>query len=255
MIYKRPDGKIFASSAKSGEVGVFDDIERGWGVTENTGYVPSLEQFNAIGKRTDEAIAYLMQNGVSEWDAGMQYKKGALVQTNAAVYKCIKPHNSTQNPNTKNSEYWSEVISYNELSQLCYQKNQIDEKLKALANKIIAYASKSTPNTAVLRDNQGDFETNKITLNKIKSNITTINNANVDLSLSDNFVINLSEQSVLTLSNAKAGESGVIIVNEATNITGYSSNIIFRVIPTGLKQSEVFAYFVQSEDSIRMGRV
>lgn len=47
------DGKVFASKAKSGEIADFPDIERGWGVTEKTGYIPTMEHFNGFGKRID----------------------------------------------------------------------------------------------------------------------------------------------------------------------------------------------------------
>lgn len=47
------DGKVFASKAKSGEIADFPDIERGWGVTESTGFIPTMEHFNGFGKRID----------------------------------------------------------------------------------------------------------------------------------------------------------------------------------------------------------
>lgn len=55
----------------------------------------------------------------------------------------------------------------------------------------------------------------------------------------------------LTLSNPTQGQSGVIIVNNATNITGYDAKLKLN----NLSATEVFAYFIQDSDNIRMGRV
>ncbi|CUU88855.1 Uncharacterised protein [Campylobacter hyointestinalis] len=77
----------------------------------------------------------------------------------------------------------------------------------------------------------------------------------IDLSQGDNFTVSLNTAGMLTLTNPSVGQSGVLIVSSATNISGFSSNISFRIVPTGLNSTETFAYFVQSEDVIKMGRV
>ena len=87
------------------------------------------------------------------------------------------------------------------------------------------------------------------------SKITTIASLEVDLRQSDNFVLNLSSPGKLTLKNGTVGQSGALIVRNATNITGYDAALGFRVVPTGLKATEVFAYFVVSENEIKIGRV
>lgn len=49
--------EVFASEALPGELEDFPDIKRGWGTTkESTGGIPPMKWFNAIQKRTDEAI-------------------------------------------------------------------------------------------------------------------------------------------------------------------------------------------------------
>ena len=87
------------------------------------------------------------------------------------------------------------------------------------------------------------------------SKITTITSLEVDLTQGDNFVLNLSSPGKLTLKNGTVGQSGALIVRNATNITGYDAALGFRVVPTGLKATEVFAYFVVSENEIKIGRV
>lgn len=87
------------------------------------------------------------------------------------------------------------------------------------------------------------------------SKITAETKNEIDLSLSDNFNITLSEQGILTLINANIGQSGVITIQNASNITGYGVNLKWRDVPKNLSQTETFAYFVVSDKDIRMGRV
>lgn len=87
------------------------------------------------------------------------------------------------------------------------------------------------------------------------SKVTSVSGNTVDLSQGDNFIVSLSQSNMLTLINPIVGQSGVLIISGATNISGFSANIQFRIVPTGLNNTETFAYFVQSEDVIKMGRV
>ncbi|CUU87920.1 tail fiber protein H [Campylobacter hyointestinalis subsp. hyointestinalis] len=87
------------------------------------------------------------------------------------------------------------------------------------------------------------------------SKVTSVTGNIIDLSQGDNFTVSLNTAGMLTLTNPSVGQSGVLIVSSATNISGFSSNISFRIVPTGLNSTETFAYFVQSEDVIKMGRV
>ena len=87
------------------------------------------------------------------------------------------------------------------------------------------------------------------------SKITTLTSLEVDLRQGDNFVLTPSAPGTLALKNGAVGQSGALIVRNATNITGYDAALGFRVVPTGLKATEVFAYFVVSENEIKIGRV
>ena len=82
----RPDGKIFASNAKTGEVEDFPDLERGWGVTfELTTGKPPMEWFNDITKRADLNLQYQKKTGqLSKFDQEYcdfigGYPKGAVL--------------------------------------------------------------------------------------------------------------------------------------------------------------------------------
>lgn len=122
MIYKIPDKKIFAGSAKSGELVEFPDIERGWGVTENTGFVPPMEYFNGAFNRVDNALMYLLQNGVSSWDKDLEYPIGALVQLEGKIYLCKQQH-TNQNPQ-QHADYWKDLTDF-------YTKAENDENFAA----------------------------------------------------------------------------------------------------------------------------
>lgn len=106
-IFERPDEQVFASNARPGEVEIFPNIERGWGIAfEQTEGKPPMEWFNAIFKRQDEAIRYLMQRGLPEWSATEEYPKGAFVQFKHLVYKAMTD-NTNKEP-IQNKDIWSE---------------------------------------------------------------------------------------------------------------------------------------------------
>ncbi|MFA1583787.1 hypothetical protein ACDT40_18100, partial [Proteus mirabilis] len=70
--------EVFASEALPGELEDFPDIKRGWGTTkESTGGIPPMKWFNAIQKRTDEAINNIANNTLG----GHSFKEGAILES------------------------------------------------------------------------------------------------------------------------------------------------------------------------------
>ncbi|MDH1106751.1 tail fiber protein [Pseudomonas otitidis] len=115
--YKRPDETVFASGAKTGEVENFPDIARGWGVSfDQTNGIPPMEWFNALFKRNDEALRYLLQRGIAEWSVTEEYAPGAYVQE---ASKCWKARliNLGKRPSTSRSEWVECNFTSDELSQ------------------------------------------------------------------------------------------------------------------------------------------
>lgn len=105
-LMNKPDEKIFASEAKEREVETFPDHTRGWGVSfEQTEGIPPMEWFNALFKRLDENIMYVLQRGLPEWSATVDYPKGAYVQHDGLSYKSLKETKGKQ-PNEANSQHW-----------------------------------------------------------------------------------------------------------------------------------------------------
>lgn len=79
--------EVFASEALPGELEAFPDIKRGWGTTkEVTGGIPPMKWFNAIQKRTDEAINAIAEGSIS----GYMFKDGATLDShNDLIYDDI----------------------------------------------------------------------------------------------------------------------------------------------------------------------
>ncbi|MEA1064756.1 pyocin knob domain-containing protein [Erwinia sp. HR93] len=110
---KRPDGEVFASGAKEGEVQEFPALSRGWGVTvdgqdatgssvtEPTNGIPPMEWFNRVQQRTDESILWLLQNAIPEWEAGTWPQKAVVIHDNV-VYRAARETSAEPNKNDGN---------------------------------------------------------------------------------------------------------------------------------------------------------
>lgn len=152
-VIKKPDLKIFAQDAKSGEIETFPDVLRGWGITlDRTAGKPPLEWFNAIGQRTDEWLMYLTQRGVAEWDATLSYPKTAIVQFNSVIYVSIKETKGEQPDKSQAS--WSTLAGFLELGNY-YNKTESDTKFQPKGN----YAPAGNYQPA------GDYATNAVLTN------------------------------------------------------------------------------------------
>lgn len=87
-------------------------------------------------------------------------------------------------------------------------------------------------------------------------NTGTLNN--LDLSQWINLEITFDSEGYFPtperMSRALIGQSGVIIVHNANKISGWSSVYKWREVPTELKETEVFAYYIANPSYIYMGR-
>ncbi|EOG1931296.1 hypothetical protein ACQFZT_000347 [Providencia stuartii] len=147
-VIKKPDLKIFAQDAKTGEIETFPDVLRGWGITlDRTAGKPPLEWFNAVGKRVDEWLMYLTQRGVAEWDAALSYPKTAIVQWNGVIYVSNKETKGEQ-PD-KSQAAWSTLGVFLGLGNY-YTKTDTDTKFQPKGD----YAT----NTALKNGLDGKFD-------------------------------------------------------------------------------------------------
>ena len=117
----RVTSKIFASNAAEGDIGQFgsaltgtkvntDDIsviqglpayEKGWrgAVVSNRNY-PTLEEMNGLQKTFSQQIAYILQNGMPEWDAGTTYFTDQFCRVGSKFYVSLQDNNLGNNPAT-----------------------------------------------------------------------------------------------------------------------------------------------------------
>lgn len=158
MIYEKPKNEIFASDAKDGEIVEFPNVKRGWGVTENLGFIPPMEYFNAAFNRVDKSLAYQLQRGVGEWDKDMEYPIGAVVSLNGVIY-IAKSQNINKKP-SENKEIWHVIASEEWCEQTFLNKDE----------KIDAYNKTESDEKFALKDDLPELATeNKVGIVKIKN--------------------------------------------------------------------------------------
>lgn len=117
----RVTSKIFASNAAEGDIGQFgsaltgtkvntDDIsviqglpayETGWrsAVVSSRNY-PTLQEMNGLQKTFSQQIAYILQNGMPEWDAGTTYFTDQFCRVGSMFYVSLQDNNLGNNPTT-----------------------------------------------------------------------------------------------------------------------------------------------------------
>ena len=147
MIYEKPKNEIFASDAKDGEIVEFPNIKRGWGVTENLGFIPPMEYFNAAFNRVDKSLAYQLQRGVGEWDKDLEYPIGAVVSLNGIIY-IAKSQNTNKNP-ANEVTIWDIVATQKWCEGLFVKKTELKDGLPTGA--YVLYSSNSTTPNGFLR--------------------------------------------------------------------------------------------------------
>jgi hypothetical protein len=147
MIYEKPKNEIFASDAKDGEIVEFPNIKRGWGVTENLGFIPPMEYFNAAFNRVDKSLAYQLQRGVGEWDKDMEYPIGAVVSLNGIIY-IAKSQNTNKNP-ANEATTWDIVATQKWCNDIFVKKSELKDGIPV--GSYLLYSSNTNTPDGFLR--------------------------------------------------------------------------------------------------------
>ena len=152
--------------AEGGSVAVVpsEKISQGWVVE-----IPPCEQMNFVQNRQDSGIAYLMQQGIPEWDSLIEYQTTSYVQNNGVVYKALGI-NTNKSP-TSFPEFWGQA--FDEAGSAQSVQDQLDAieadadpftqyllKERAVANGIDAALSVTNILTAVnlnIVDDVGEY--------------------------------------------------------------------------------------------------
>ena len=88
--------------ASSGTVSVVSNakVQSGWTIER-----PTVGMWNFVENRQDQAIAYLMQQGIAEWNSGIEYQSGSsFVSYGGNIYISIQTGTNKQ-PDTQTA-YW-----------------------------------------------------------------------------------------------------------------------------------------------------
>jgi len=89
-----------------------------------------------------------------------------------------------------------------------------------------------------------------------RTSISAEDNA-IDFTGNNNFSLTATAANITAVNvSSCVGQSGVIVIASSENITGWSTEFIFKNgAPIGLIGTEIFAYFVDTPTTIRIGRV
>lgn len=147
MIYEKPKNEIFASNAKDGEIVDFPNVKRGWGVTENLGFIPPMEYFNAAFNRVDKSLAYQLQRGVGEWDKDLEYPIGAVVSLSGVIY-IAKSQNTNKNP-ANEAATWDIVATQKWCDDIFVKKSELKDGVPV--GSYLLYSSNSNTPDGFLR--------------------------------------------------------------------------------------------------------
>lgn len=121
----RATQKEFGSSGPVGDFGIFgslfnlsptnskdpSDIQSlsnfltGWGAAVIGDRKPALEDMNSLFLLAFRQIAYILQQGVPEWDAGTTYYLNSIVQVSGIQYISLQDNNLNKDPLTEAS-FW-----------------------------------------------------------------------------------------------------------------------------------------------------
>ena len=132
MTLSRQTQKVFAGNANADMLAVFGSMKtgtpqystslstlqsteytEGWSEAILNDKAPYLEEMNAVQYGLSYQIAYLLQQGIPEWDANTTYKTNSLVQVvenDELVIKRSKVDNNLGNL-TSNTTYWANYYS------------------------------------------------------------------------------------------------------------------------------------------------
>lgn len=134
--------KIFASTATAGEIGKIGSLAAGTPITTTDPLVmqalsnyldgwfacilgvnsPAIEDMNALFFLITRQIAYLMQEGVPEWDATTTYFIGSLVNSGGTLFVSLTDNNignaltSTANWSTQSGAIKAKTAAYTVLA-------------------------------------------------------------------------------------------------------------------------------------------
>lgn len=98
---------VFGSTAQTDDLttNLGAEYQRGWGVLPS-GQKPPKQYFNGALFGTSQAVAYLHQAGVAEWNGEQEYHAGSITNRNGQIFVCLKnDHVSASAPETDSTNW------------------------------------------------------------------------------------------------------------------------------------------------------
>ena len=168
--------------------------------------------------------------------------------------KLIGKNYKGKDPTPKTTDFWN---SQNTSFAVLTKDGEYDVlgkcSLATLDDRIKEKATKAVQDSgSFIQEKVNSAIVEKQTVKKLRNDV-------IDLKQAVNFIVELTSAtydviSALSLTEKIIGQSGVIVIKGARNIREWKSFIKWREIPTDLKETEVFAYFVASANEVYMGR-
>ena len=187
--------KVFASNASNN--GVFGSLQAGNPTTSNNvatlqslsafenGWddaaysgdkLPPLEEFQGIQYGISYQQAYMLQEGIAEWETNTPYYKGSLVKTiSGSSFKlyCSLADNNTGNIVT-NTTYWKKVMDSDDLYALDSAVVHLSGTETITGNKTFSGSVSLGSSATVTTPPQADSSTRVANTAWVKSNMTGI---------------------------------------------------------------------------------
>lgn len=222
-LFNKPDEKVFASNAKQGEVNDFPDVPRGWGLSfDQTGGIPPMEWFNWLFKRADERHGYLMQRGLPEWSATLDYPEAAYVQYNGLSYKSLKA-NKGKLPDEDDSLYWVRWGDSMNIKKGSINQSGIVQLSSSVISNSEEYAATSKA-IKIVRDDAvlkaGDTMTGTLTVPNVVINDPSNNNNSLQIGDDVRFV-DIDNINTIGFRGMQDPNIGFIAYGDANKIFGY----------------------------------
>ena len=248
----RVTSKIFASNAAEGDIGQFgsaltgtkvptDDIsiiqalpayETGWrGAVVSDRNYPTLQEMNGLQKTFSQQIAYILQNGMPEWDAGTTYYTDQFCRVGSMFYVSLQDENTGNNP-TSTTGYW-EIWNPAEGT---YANTDLSNLSPTGQNKLDSKLSDTQVTNCILSSTNANITNNSVSDASYVNQGCTVSESNVVSGFSANNYILLSktmtsanaftlEIPFTTGSNVNADQT-LVYINNFSNSLGISGGKI-----------------------------
>lgn len=82
----------------------------GWGSSIIGNYEPPMEDMNSLFLLVFRQLAYVFQEGISEWEVGTTYYIGSIVKVNGALYNSLVDDNTGNDPSLDSGANWAQGI-------------------------------------------------------------------------------------------------------------------------------------------------